>query len=47
MLSSIRTGTDEDEENDKLVVVEDDDEDFCTYLNAGRCNKRSGVESVF
>lgn len=32
MLGSISTGTDEDEEYDKIVIFEDD-EDFCTYLN--------------
>lgn len=35
MLGSISTGTDADEENDKIVVVEEDEEDFCTYLNGG------------
>lgn len=41
MLGSISTGTDEDEENDKIVVVVgDDDEDFCTYLNRGAVTKR-------
>lgn len=36
MLGSIRTGTDEDEEDEKIVdVVEDGDEDFCTYLSGG------------
>lgn len=45
MLGSISTGTDEDEGNDKNVVVEDD-EDFCTYLNGGAITNE-GMKPVF
>lgn len=37
MLGSISTGTDTDEENDK--IVEEDDDDFCTYMSRGSRNK--------
>lgn len=46
MLGSISTGTDEDEGNYKNVVVVEDDEDFCTYLNGGSCNKRGDQTCV-
>lgn len=47
-LGSISTGTDEDEENDKIVVVfEDDDEDFLHLPVRGSCNKGGGLNPCF
>lgn len=45
VLGSIGTGTDEDEENDKIVIAEDD-EDFCTYLSGGVVTNK-GIRPVF
>lgn len=46
MLGSISTGADKDEENDKIVVVGDDeDEDFCTYLIGGAVTKGWGGQT--
>lgn len=45
-LGSISAGSDEDEENDK-IVVEDDGEDFCTYLNGRAVTKRGELNLGF